>query len=364
MGTRSFVRSAFSIARAYQRHQVRESKRIQRELELQHKLYAKMSELQQAELEFKEFLNHIDRLTSIHKDCAEFYDWIELEKTLPPSQPIFGKKPEKDEVQDIHKEENVYREMINNYSSGFFAKLFGIDKKNIKRWENELEIGRITDAKNTIIAKEKAENEYIFAVDNYNKQCEEQKKRYEEEYKEYTGLINLAKKINGGDLSSYAYIVQDTDPFNEISEFGSEVEYTINSKTKAKAIIKVHDDTVIPKQSKTLSKSGKLIVKDIAVGKFNEIYQDYICSASIRIARDLFAILPLLEIIVTAKGNCLDKSTGKIDIVPLLSVLFIRETMEKLNFDSIDPSDAMKNFKCNMAFKKSQGMVQTKELDF
>jgi hypothetical protein len=371
MGTAGFVRSVFAAARAYERQQVRaynaqvrEEKRIQRELEQQQKLYAKMSELQQAEFEVKEYQNYIDRLISIHKDCAEPFDWIELEKTLPPSQPVFGEEPKLKEIEQIHKEEEFYRELLNNYKPTFLGKLFGVDKRKVRKWELALENGRSEDEKNTLSAQEQANKDYASAMKSYKSRCEELKKKYEEEYAEYAGLINLAKKINNGDLSSYAYIVQDADPFSEISEFGSEVEFSICSKTKVKATIKVHDDTVIPKQSKSLLKSGKLNIKDLTIGKFNEIYQDYICSASMRIARDLFAILPITEAIVTAKGNCLNKSTGKIDIVPLLSVLFVKETMQNLNFDTLDPSDAMKNFKCNMVFKKSQGMEQTQELDF
>jgi hypothetical protein len=323
-----------------------------------------MSELQQAEFEVKEYENYIDRLMSIHKDCSELFDWVELEKTLPPQQPVFNEEPQKKEVQEIHKEETFYRILLDDYKPNFFAKLLGFDKKKIKKWEEALEKGKIEDVKNTLLAKEKAEKDYLSAKNNHKKYCEDIKKKYDDEYKEYIDMINLAKKINDGDLPSYEYIIQDIDPFSEISEFGSEVDFSICTKIRAKATIKVHDDTVIPKQSKSLLKSGKLNIKELPIGKFNEIYQDYICSAAIRIARDLFAILPLSEIIVTAKGDYLDKSTGEMKVVPLLSVLFLRKTMEKLNFDSIDPSDSMKNFKCNMAFKKSQGMEQTEELDF
>jgi hypothetical protein len=371
MGTKALIRSVFAAVKAYERQQVREynnkvreAKRIQRELVQQQKLYTKMSELQQAEFEVKKYQNYIDRLISIHKDCVEPFDWVELEKTLPPSQPVFGEEPKLKEVKEIHKEEEFYIGVLNNYKPKYFEKLFGIDKRKNNKWKLSLENGRIEDRKNTLFAQERAKKDYVSAMENYKKRCDELRKKYEEEYVEYTGFVNLAKKIKSGDLSSYAYIVRDIDPFKEISEFGSEVEFTIYTKIQAKATIKVHDDTVIPKQSKTLSKSGKLNVKDIPVGRFNELYQDYICSAAIRIARDLFAILPLEEIIVTAKGNYLNTSTGKKDIVPLLSVLFIRETMAPLNFDTLDPSDAMKNFKYNMVFKKSQGMEQTLELDF
>jgi len=334
------------------------------------KEYERLSALEQAALEVKQYDNYIERLLTIHKDCSDEYNWIELEKTLPPPQPTFKKKPILKQISEINDNEVYYRKIIDNYKPNFLAKLFKVDKRKIKNWENLLENGKEEDKIKTQNEIEQAEQKFTIDVRNWEKECDQIKKKYEEDFAEYTGLINLAKKINNGDLESYVHVIQEVEPFKEISDFGSEVESTIFSKTKtktkakAKAIIQIHNDTLIPKQVKTLLKSGKISVKDMPIGKFNEIYQDFICSVSLRIARELFAILPLDEVIVTVKGDCLSKSTGKIEVVPLLSVLFIKDTMNNINFDAIDPSDTMKNFKCNMSFKKSQGMDSTNELNF
>jgi hypothetical protein len=371
MGWKGTTRSIVAVVRAYerqqsriQRDQEREAIRTQKELARQEKEYARLSELEQAAFEVKQHENYIDRLLSIHKDCCDEYNWIELEKTQPPTQPNFRKKPELKEISDIHDGEKYYQNFIDTYQPNFFEKLFGADRRKIKKWLKLLENTRIEDADKTLNAKEQAKKDFASDFENWKKECEQLKTKYENDYEEYVGLINLAKSINQGDLSSYAHIIEEVDPFNEISDFGSEVEFTICSKTKVKASIQIHNDTVIPKQSKSLLKSGKLSIKDMPIGKFNEIYQDYVCSVSIRVARDIFSVIPVGEIIVTAKGNCLNKSNGKIENMPLLSVLFIRDTMNNINFGAIDPSDTMKNFKCNMSFKKSQGMDSVKELEF
>ncbi len=348
----------------FHKEQYREAVRIQKELAKQQKEYERLSMLEQAALEVKQYDNYIERLLTIHRDCSDEYNWIELEKTQPPSQPIFRNKPNLKQVAEIHDNENYYTNIIDNYKPNFFARLFKVDRRKLKTWKNLLEQGKEDDKIKTQNVREQVAKDYDSNIKNWEKECENLKKKYEEDFAEYTELINLANKVNNGNLDSFAYIIQEVEPFKEISEFGSEVEVAICSRIKAKAIIQIHDDTVIPKQAKTLLKSGKVSVKDMAIGRFNEIYQDYICSVALRIARDLFAILPLEEVIVTAKGNCLDKTTGRMEIVPLLSVLFVREIMKNLNFDAIDPSDAMKNFKCNMSFKKSQGMDSTNELSF
>jgi len=343
---------------------IREAKRNQRELEKMQKQLEKLNELEKASLEVTTYNNYIDRLLSIHKDCYEEHNWIEIAKKEQPLKQSYGEFPYKKEVIPIHKDEEFYRELLSNYKPNFFEKLFGKDKKTIKKWEETLNKVIIENKNNTTIEIEKAEKEYLLAVENYKKRCEEIDNQYVNDVNDYNTLIDLAKKVNNGDLSAYAYVIENLAPFNELSEFGSEIDCTVTSKTQAKAVINVNDITVIPKQSKTLLKSGKVSIKDMPIGKFNEIYQDYVCSAVLRMARDLFSILPFEEIIITAIGGYINSSTGNEEEGPILSVLFNRKIFETLNFESLDPSDSMQNFKCNMEFKKTKGMTCTEEVEF
>ena len=90
-------------------------------------------------------------------------------------------------------------------------------------------------------------------------------------------------------------------------------------------------------------------------GKFNELYQDYICSCVLRVARELFALLPIENVFVTAIGELLNKQSGHIEEQPILSVNIPKNSLDKLNLGLIDPSDSMRNFVHNMDFKKTTG---------
>jgi hypothetical protein len=327
MGTKSLMRSLNAIARQSERA----ARMRQRELLLQEKEYHRMQELQRAAYEVEVYENHIERITSVHKDCCSVYDWGKIEKEKAPDE------PENAKTREILK-----RKEYDSYTPGFFDRLFKLENKKRAKLSQAIEKAIKLD-----------EHDYL-----------EEKKKFADELVAHNELISLAKKINSGNREFYVQAIETINPFSEINELGSKIEYHIVSPEKAKVGFHVHDDKVIPKQAKTLLKSGKLSVKDVPSGKYNDLYQDYVCSATIRIARDLLSILPLHEIIVTAKGNVLNSSTGRIEEKPLLSVLFIRETMDTINFDSIDPSDCMRNFKHNMSFKKSQGMMPTEELDF
>jgi len=96
--------------------------------------------------------------------------------------------------------------------------------------------------------------------------------------------------------------------------------------------------------------------------KYYELYQDYVCGAVLRVARELFALFPIEMIIVTAVAELLNTKTGHLEIQPILSVVIPRETINKLNFELIDPSDSMGNFLHQMKFLKTKGFQPVREI--
>ena len=79
--------------------------------------------------------------------------------------------------------------------------------------------------------------------------------------------------------------------------------------------------------------------------RFHEIYQDYVCGCVLRLAREVLALLPVDEVLVTASVNGrTDPRTGKPAELPVLSVAIARAVVEQLDFDRLDPSDSMENF--------------------
>ena len=83
--------------------------------------------------------------------------------------------------------------------------------------------------------------------------------------------------------------------------------------------------------------------------------QDYACSVTLRLARDLFALLPVDKVIVHAVDDMVNTATGNKEELTLISVIFDRETFESLNLEGVDPSDCFSNFEHNMKFNKTQG---------
>jgi hypothetical protein len=101
----------------------------------------------------------------------------------------------------------------------------------------------------------------------------------------------------------------------------------------------------------------------MAKGKFNEVYQDYVCSCVLRVANEIFSVIPDSKVVVTAVDELLNSKTGHLEESPILSVCVSMHTLESLNMDAIEPSDSMNNFIHNMSFKKTKGFEAVSSVD-
>jgi hypothetical protein len=102
--------------------------------------------------------------------------------------------------------------------------------------------------------------------------------------------------------------------------------------------------------------------KNMAAGKYWALYQDHVCSAGLRVARELFALLPIKVVFVHTYADAVDTATGHAAHVPIVSVAFEREKFGRLNFEALDASDAVGGFGGVMKFKKTSGFGKVEVL--
>ncbi len=319
MGYKGTIRSIGSAIGAAER----DAKRRQRELERQQRELEKMQELERAAYEVEVYENYVDVISSIHKECGEVWDWEEVKSTSSPMEPQY-----------INTHEIKAQKKVDDFSPSFLDKKF---KKRIEKKKNKL-IMKLEEAKEL----DKIE---------YEKKHEE----YKINYDEWKTLNDLAHEVCAGNVETYPEVIKRINSFSEISEYGSEIQFLFKSKNFVVVDVKVKEKDIIPTEVKSLLKSGKLSAKQMPKTKFNEMYQDFVCGVSLRIARELFALLPLNKTIVNAKCNMLNTKTGHMEDMAMLSVYCPKETLLSLNFDLIDPSDSLENFVYKMDFKKNQG---------
>jgi hypothetical protein len=117
----------------------------------------------------------------------------------------------------------------------------------------------------------------------------------------------------------------------------------------------VDDDDLVPGEEVRLTATGKISTKEIPATRYWLLHQDHFCSCAIRVARETLAVLPASRVVVHIELRRLDSSTGHRELETIISVNFDRAALARLNFDSIDPSDALSKFKTRMSFKKASG---------
>ncbi len=326
MGWRGTVRSINSAIRAAER----DAKRRQRELERQEVQYQRMVAQEQASYDVDVFNNHIDLITTFHKDCSAPVDWKKIADSSPPYEP--------DRTTRNYREA---QEKLDEYIPEFFDKLFGNTEKKKERLESAIDDARRADE-----AAYQAElQEHASAM------------------REWMTDVEFAKRILAFDWSAWEEAIKEVQPLSEVAAIASGAHIALQDDHSMRVNVKVRGEDAVPAEQVTLLQSGRASRKKMPVGRFYEIYQDCIASCAIRCAREMFALFPIEKVVVTCTDDLLDTSTGNVAEQAILSVDFRRSTFDNLNFQAIDPSDSLKNFNHNMSFMKTKGFKPVEALE-
>ncbi len=297
---------AMRAAAAEERRQHRAAQIRQRELAKQIKEQAKLSNKQQARLEVDAFENALEVLLSVHKGGSPPLDWRQVLNEPPPLPRV------RQRVQEL-----------------------------LARWEAVKRGSSSSDGGEDAQGADEA----LFAAESAP---------FCSRMEEWGRLRGIARGVLDGESKAYIDALLEMNPFEEIGVLGSALHFTVHSRSVLEASLKVSGKHTIPAEIKLLTASGKLSVKSMPRVRFQEIYQDYVCSCVLRVAREVFAILPVNLLLLTASAELLDPGTGKTEDQPVLSVVFGREQLEAVDFERIDPSDAVERFQHRGNFRASR----------
>ncbi len=313
--------ASYNRAERAKRKRLNEFNREQARLE-------KLQELENAIYEVELFESEMESLLSIHKELTLNVDWNFVLSSPVPNEPTNSKEKEK-----------IAETEFKNYKPGVIDKLLKKTESKKEALIHEIEKAKIIDEQN-----------YQDALI-----------QYETDLEDWKISVDLAEKILKKDQESYLEAITFFDPFSDIYNFGKKLEFSINSEI-LQADVLLHDEKVIPSESKSVLKSGKLSIKKISLSRQNELYQDHVCSVVLRIAREIFSLLPIEFLIINAIGSILNTQTGYKEEKPILSIAITRPILESLNFENIDPSDSVNNFVHKMDFKSIKGFLSIQPL--
>lgn len=317
MGWRGTLRAI----QAAERRAEREAQRRHRELQRHAKEQAKLSVIEQARLEVETYENQLEVLLSIHKEQGEPWDWRSILNQDPPAEPART---------DHHTSQA--RAKMAAYKPGFFEKLFGGARKKEEALALEVHLATGRD-----------EQEFQNEWSQYQRdliQCDDERR--------------LAAAVLEGNRDAYVRVLKEMSPFRELSDLGSSLSFRVHTPKLIEASVTVKGEQAIPNEIKTLTASGKVSKKGMPKGRFHEIYQDYVAGCVLRVARELFALLPVDTAIVTASADLFDSATGRTTEQSIISVVIDRSVLNRLNFARLDPSDAIEELVHRGDFKGSR----------
>ncbi len=317
MSWKGNLRTGIAIARRIERSEKRRASNASK----QYKSMLKQEAFENGQRAVQEYNDYIELISSTHKDTSEQIDWHDILSEAEPAKPILLDKKQKDAEYNLA-----------NYTPTFFDKLFGSTKKKLQKLEALV-----------VSAKGADKNDYESSLKQYNA-----------DYNEWKKYQDFAKGVLSSDTEAYKNVLEHLDPFSDIKELGSGVNIVFE-KEYLTVTLSANGVTVIPDFVLTQTSTGKVSKKKMPVGKFYELYQDYICSCVLRVAREVISFLPLNYVFVNVQSEMVNPINGHLEQQIILSVVIPATTLDKLNFETIDPSDSMKNFIHNMKFSKTTG---------
>lgn len=303
-------------------------RRMEREAEKARKQALKEEVAANAAADVEDWENRLDDLMTIHTAQAQGMNWQKILDQPEPRPPQKSSANERKAQNDLAQFRPSLRE-----------KLFGNSKKRLADLEHKLSVAPALD-------------EVVF---------EKAQRKYEADITEWKNDRVLAKRLIAGERDAIQEVVAELKPLQTEGMIGTQVNFEIGDNyIHARPL--VHDTEIVPGFRRKQLASGKLSQTKMPVGQRNELYQDYVASVALKVAGDLFQVLPMDEVYVTCEADMLNTATGHQEPTPILSVQFVRPTLEKLNLKSVDPSDCMANFNHRMSFAKTKGFKRIEPL--
>lgn len=308
MGYRGTLRAI----QAAERRQQRELQQRLHESERRAREQAKLSAIEQARLEVESHERDLEMLVSLHKVQPDTWDWAALAASLPPPRP----------------------------KNSFYHELQA--KQTVLVLQPERRQGSDVAMEQARCQDDEAFQEAIQA--------------YAEEMVQWDKTRRLARRILARDPNAYAEALRDLNPLTDLSELRSSFEFAFHSARLIECTIALNGDAVIPKESKTLTSTGRVSVRAMPKGRWHQIYRDYLCGSVLRVAREIFALLPVETVLVSALVDGGPSSTAAPARSPVLSVVMPRAIFTQLGMDDLDPSEAIDRFgQVRANFKSPRG---------
>lgn len=299
----------------------RESERRQREAQRRRLAVAKQEMRQKAEELVEEHNSYLNFLTSFHKEISEPIDWNEIENSEEPTKPEL-----------LNDNEIKARNKYENFKPNFFHNILNNAESSKEKLKNKIETAKFEDQRT----------------------YEGNLKQYEIDLKNWKEDKDKAQQVKANNFEIINKILLEMNPFSDLIEMKIDTKL-ISCDSEKWVISSIMNDTeIIRGYERTVLRNGELSSKPMTKSKVTALMEDIFASINIRVAREMFTLFPVENLIVNTNTLSRNTNNGRLEPQLVLSCLYTREKVGNIDFNYIDPSDYIKtHVKYNSGFKKT-----------
>lgn len=290
---------ASSYYRSFERQERARAKQLARD----QKEREKRSALEAAKASVEEYEAAIAELKSLHKQSSERIDWIALASVLPPAPPAL-----------VHSAAQM-RQLANSLL---------------------VPLGETPADAGSAAAADAANLSSLAAA-------------YTEKQNEHRATSQMAFRVLAEDIEAYLQVLRGSPSLAELTERGGRLDFVVRSPRLVECSFFPLASSVVPAEIRSLTSTGKLTSKAMPRAQSLDLYQDFVCSGVLRIAREVHDLLPIDAALITVFSG--DEGA---EPEPIISVVIHRSGLERLDFERLDPSDAVETFMCKSNFKATR----------
>lgn len=138
-------------------------------------------------------------------------------------------------------------------------------------------------------------------------------------------LKSNSRKVLSGDIDTYLEVIEKMRPVDDLLEYGSDFEFGTDNANSMEVEFRINAHNMLPD------------ISVVGTDAYEQLFKEYVCASSIRVVRDLFALLPVKYVIVYAK---------KEDEV-VLQAKFDKNEVQKINFKEESGVEIIERFILN-----------------
>lgn len=321
----SWTRSALKgikTAKQIQRIKDQNEKARQSELKRQKQIQIQREyEREQSLNKLKRFNGYIDQLISLHMESVDVIDWYYFAFSDPPVRPI---------------RKNIYEQAAKtaakSYRPTIFDRLFLRSDKKRRKLEKEINISKQLDEK------------------EYQKKL----KKFQIENAEWKLNNPKAQRVLNKDKEVCLQVLIDANLCKKLDNFISNLQFYHIDSQLLEVSADLNGYSCVPTIQKKL-KSGRLSESNMTKRTYHMLRRDFTCSCTLRLAKEIYALVPYDNVLIHARDKIADKS-GNFQTETVLSIKIQKQALMGLKLNTHKPSKLIKSFPHNIKFSRMRGL--------